>query len=81
MAEIKVSHPDVDAALKAVYHNVAEAQSLVELLDDTQDTSPFCILCRGVLDRLTTSIDNLDTELLRHGVPSLDERMPPDDGQ
>jgi len=76
MAEIKVTHPDVESAEHKVLGFMAEAQSLVQLLEGSQDESPFVILSANVINRLTDAMDLYHTELLRHGFPSLDERDP-----
>lgn len=76
MAEIKVTHPDVESAEQKVWGYMAEAQALAELLEVSNDESPFVTLSANVITRLTDAIGEYHTELSRHGVPSLDERRP-----
>ena len=76
MAEIKVPHPEVVAAAKSVSGCMAEAYSLVELMEQTQDESPFVTLAHSIIERLCNAVATHEHQLLRHGVPSLDERPP-----
>lgn len=75
MAEIKVTHPEVLDAEKAHCVCMVEAQALAQLLESTEDESPFCTLAYGVIDRLTIAFANYETALLRHGVASIEDRM------
>ena len=74
MAEVKSIHSSVEAAEKTLWGCMADAQALVELMNATDDESPFVTIGSGIIQRLTDAFDGYHTELLRHGVPSLDER-------
>lgn len=76
MAEIKVTHPDVARAESNFYGYMAEAQAFAQLAQQTQDDSPFATLAPNIIDRLCAAFDSYHMELLRHGVPALDDRLP-----
>lgn len=74
MVEIKVTHPDVESAERVVWGAMAQAQALVQVMDGSEDESPFLTLARNALEGLTMAFDLYQTELVRYGVGSLVER-------
>jgi hypothetical protein len=74
MADVKSIPEAVAAAEKSLYGEMAQAQSLVEIIRTSTSDDPYAVLAEHVLDRLCNAVDQYHTELLRHGVPSFDER-------
>lgn len=74
MADVKSIPDAVAAAEKSMYGEMAQAQALVEMYKVLNDDSAYACVASCVLDRLCNAVDQYHTELLRHGVPSLDER-------
>jgi hypothetical protein len=74
LAEI---HSTVEEARKAIWGDVAEAHALVQLSRSTEDEAALGYLAVAILGRLLASFDRLETELSRHGFPSLASRFEP----
>ncbi len=71
MAEI---HSTVEAAQKAIWGDVADAQALVQLSRTAEDEAAVGHLAVSILQRLLASWEALDDGLSRHGYPSLSDR-------
>lgn len=65
----------VEAAQRAVYGPVAEAQSLLELfetVDGVAQSEAFACLARGVMERFVEAFGEYEHQLAKHGRPSVD---------
>lgn len=67
-------HQAIKEAEKKVNSQMAEATALVEIFTSSPEWSPETILAMGTINRLAEAIEELQTEILRHGIPSLKER-------
>lgn len=71
MAEI---HSTVEAAEKAMWGPTAEAQALLQLYRTASCDESIATLAISILERYVGAWGTLNTELLRHGYPSLADR-------